>query len=96
VFTRRHGVNLPRAVWLKVPCSSRLWKVDVTRDDKGELFFENGWRDFTTHYSIDFGYWVQFQYDREALVFNVNVFDRECVEIIYPAGKSILIFQTSI
>ncbi|KAK9747627.1 hypothetical protein RND81_02G004200 [Saponaria officinalis] len=71
-------------VVLVVP-TGETWKVTITKEDD-KLWFREGWRNFVDNYSIDYGYFMLFEYEGN-LRFNVHVFDLTTCEISYQCEK---------
>ncbi|CAL0318551.1 unnamed protein product [Lupinus luteus] len=80
-FTRKYGVGLSNPVLLKPPDGTE-WKVYWTKH-VGDIWFQKGWKEFATYYSIDYGYLLLFKYE-ETSHFNVHIFDMSSLEINYP------------
>ncbi|MBA0551690.1 hypothetical protein Golob_022564, partial [Gossypium lobatum] len=66
---------------LRVP-SGAAWKVELTKCG-GKIWFENGWLEFSNHYSLELGHLLVFRYDGDSN-FHVIIFDRTASEIQYP------------
>ncbi|MBA0760874.1 hypothetical protein Gotri_023593, partial [Gossypium trilobum] len=66
---------------LRVP-SGAAWKVELTKCG-GKIWFENGWLEFSNHYSLELGHLLVFRYDGNSN-FHVIIFDRTASEIQYP------------
>ncbi|KAL8046921.1 hypothetical protein ABFS82_08G210600 [Erythranthe guttata] len=84
-FVKRYGNTLLRncsVISLKVPTDS-LWRVELTRAD-GEIWLQNGWKEFVEFYSIKFGHLLVFEY-QGSFQFRVLVFDMTASEIEYPS-----------
>ncbi|KAE8715707.1 hypothetical protein F3Y22_tig00110160pilonHSYRG00178 [Hibiscus syriacus] len=47
----------PYPALLRVP-SGEVWRVELTKSD-GKIWLENGWHQFSNHYTLDFGPWIQ-------------------------------------
>ncbi|GMI68098.1 REPRODUCTIVE MERISTEM 39, REDUCED VERNALIZATION RESPONSE 1 [Hibiscus trionum] len=80
-FVKNHGKYISSPALLRVP-SGEVWKVELTKYD-GKLWLENGWLQFSNHYSLDFGHLVVFRYDGNSN-FHVVIFDTSASEIHYP------------
>ncbi|MBA0643335.1 hypothetical protein Goklo_027642, partial [Gossypium klotzschianum] len=61
---------------------SEVWKVELTKCD-GKIWCENGWLEFSNHYSLYIGHLLVFRYDGNSN-FHVIIFDRTATEIQYP------------
>lgn len=74
---------MPNPVLLKPPDGSQ-WRIHWTKTDDGEVWFEEGWREFATYYSLTQGHLVLFKYVKGASRLEVKIFDKSCLEIEYP------------
>ncbi|GAV89077.1 B3 domain-containing protein, partial [Cephalotus follicularis] len=79
-FVKKHGKDLPNSVLLKVP-SGAEWKVELKRCD-GEVWLQNGWKEFAKYYFVGFGHLLVFRYEQNSY-FSVVIFDPSCSEIRY-------------
>ncbi|XP_039069832.1 B3 domain-containing protein Os11g0197600-like [Hibiscus syriacus] len=57
---------------LRVP-SGEVWRVELTKSD-GKIWLENGWHQFSNHYTLDFGYLLVFRYDGNSNFHNNDEF----------------------
>ncbi|KAE9605233.1 putative transcription factor B3-Domain family [Lupinus albus] len=80
-FTRKYGVGLSNPVLLKPPDGTE-WKVYWTKH-VADIWFQKGWKEFATYYSLDYGHLLLFKYE-ETSHFNVHIFDMSTLEINYP------------
>lgn len=80
-FIRKHGLNLPDEVTLKVPSGS-IRHIKLVQFD-GNTWLDKGWAEFRDFYSIQFGHVLVFEYDGESH-FDVSILDMTTVEIEYP------------
>ncbi|CAN6541756.1 unnamed protein product [Malus baccata var. baccata] len=80
-FVMKYGEGISNPVCLKLPSGSE-WIVELRRWD-GEVWFDNGWPEFSKFYSLDCGHWLVFRYEGNSK-FNVCIFDKSCTEIEYP------------
>ncbi|MBA0734961.1 hypothetical protein Gogos_018848, partial [Gossypium gossypioides] len=80
-FVKNHGNSMSSPAMLSVP-SGEVWKLELTKCN-GKIWFENGWLEFSNHYSLDFGHLLVFRYDGNSN-FHVVIFDRTATEILYP------------
>ncbi|XP_068311970.1 B3 domain-containing transcription factor VRN1-like [Pyrus communis] len=80
-FVMKYGEGISNPVCLKLPSGSE-WIVELRRWD-GEVWFDNGWPEFSKFYSLDCGHWLVFRYEGN-YKFNVCIFDKSCTEIEYP------------
>ncbi|TYG75323.1 hypothetical protein ES288_D03G020900v1 [Gossypium darwinii] len=60
-FVKNQGNSMSSPAMLSVP-SGEVWKVELTKCN-GKIWFENGWLEFSNHYSLDFGHLLVFRYD---------------------------------
>ncbi|XP_065871970.1 B3 domain-containing transcription factor VRN1-like [Euphorbia lathyris] len=82
-FVKSFGDYLSNPVILKVP-SGKKWRVDTVKCD-GEIYLQNGWREFAEYYSISQGSFLVFEYEKsDNSEFNVTIFDTSSTEIDYP------------
>lgn len=81
-FTRKHGDGMSNPVFLRSPDGIE-WKIYWARRD-GEIWFQNGWKELVTYYSLDHGHLLFFEYE-ETSHFDVHVFDNSALEIDYPS-----------
>ncbi|TYH78883.1 hypothetical protein ES332_D03G020400v1 [Gossypium tomentosum] len=81
LFVKNQGNSMSSPAMLSVP-SGEVWKVELTKCN-GKIWFENGWLEFSNHYSLDFGHLLVFRYDGNSN-FHVVIFDRTATEILYP------------
>ncbi|KAK2440853.1 B3 domain-containing transcription factor VRN1 [Trifolium repens] len=80
-FTKSHGVGLSNPVLIKSPDGIK-WKVYWEKIN-GEIWFENGWEDFTQNYSLQQGCLVVFEYKEGTSKFHVLILGQNAVEIDY-------------
>ncbi|CAJ1932451.1 unnamed protein product [Sphenostylis stenocarpa] len=81
-FTTKCGDGMSNPVFLKPPDSAE-WKIHWIRHD-GEIWFEKGWKEFATYYSLGHGHLLLFEYERTSHL-DVHIFDNSAVEIDYPS-----------
>ncbi|RDX75558.1 B3 domain-containing transcription factor VRN1, partial [Mucuna pruriens] len=81
-FSRQYGDGMSNPVFLKLPDGAE-WKIYWTKHD-GEIWFQRGWKDFATHYSLDHGHLLFFEYEGTSH-FVVHIFDNSSVEVDYPS-----------
>ncbi|TKY69301.1 B3 domain-containing transcription factor VRN1 [Spatholobus suberectus] len=81
-FTRKHGDGMSNPVFLKPPDGTE-WKIYWTKHD-GEIWFQKGWKEFATYYSLDHGHLLFFEYEGTPH-FDVHIFDNSALEIDYPS-----------
>ncbi|KAI4357355.1 hypothetical protein L6164_001309 [Bauhinia variegata] len=80
-FGRKYETTLSSSVLIKLPNGGK-WEMNWTMHD-GQIWFENGWKEFVKFYSISVGYFLVFKYDGNSH-FQVLIFDTSCLEIAYP------------
>lgn len=80
-FVTKYGDNMSNPVFFKVP-SGLEWKIELRKWD-GEVWFENGWQEFSSFYSLDYGHLLVFGYEGNSK-FRVRILERSCTEIDYP------------
>ncbi|KAJ7961895.1 B3 domain-containing protein [Quillaja saponaria] len=79
-FVMKYGADLSNLVFLKLP-NGEEWKVNLTKQD-GEVWFQNGWKEFAEHYSLAHGHLLVFRYEKTSY-FHVHIFDVSAIEIDY-------------
>ncbi|KAL2347662.1 hypothetical protein Fmac_001662 [Flemingia macrophylla] len=79
-FTRKYGHGMSNPVFFKPP-DGTVWKIYWTKYDD-EIWFENGWKEFATYYSLDHGHLLFFEYEKTSH-FDVHIFDNSALEIDY-------------
>ncbi|KAK8482108.1 hypothetical protein V6N13_111522 [Hibiscus sabdariffa] len=80
-FVKNHGKYISSPALLRVP-SGEVWKVELTKSD-GKTWLDNGWLQFSNHFSLGFGDLLVFRYDGNSN-FHVVIFDTSASEIQYP------------
>ncbi|KAG4153859.1 hypothetical protein ERO13_D03G019775v2 [Gossypium hirsutum] len=60
-FVKNHGNGMSSPAMFSVP-SGEVWKVELTKCD-GKIWCENGWLEFSNHYSLYIGHLLVFRYD---------------------------------
>lgn len=83
-FTGRYGSGLSNPVFLKPP-DGKEWKMHQTKHDN-EIWFQEGWKEFASFYSLDEGHLVLFKYEGTCQ-FDVHIFDKSALEIDYPSSS---------
>ncbi|KAK7308480.1 hypothetical protein VNO77_42087 [Canavalia gladiata] len=81
-FTREYSGNMSNPVFLKTPNGTE-WKVHWTKYE-ADIWFEKGWREFATYYTLKHGYLMVFEY-QETCHMEVHIFDTSGLEIKYPS-----------
>ncbi|KAJ1440372.1 DNA-binding barrel domain superfamily [Sesbania bispinosa] len=80
-FTRKYGGDMSNPMFLKPPDGTE-WEIYLTKND-GDIWFQKGWKEFATYYSLDYGHMVLFEY-KGTSHFEVHIFDKTTLEIQYP------------
>ncbi|KAJ1394935.1 DNA-binding barrel domain superfamily [Sesbania bispinosa] len=80
-FTKKYGGDMSNPMNLKPPDGTE-WKMYWTKHDS-DIWFQNGWKEFATNYSLDHGHMVLFEY-KDSSHFEVHIFDKSTLEIQYP------------
>ncbi|KAJ1440359.1 DNA-binding barrel domain superfamily [Sesbania bispinosa] len=80
-FTRKYGGDMSNPIFLKPPDGTG-WRIYWTKYD-GDIWFQKGWKEFATYYSLDYGHMVLFEY-KDTCHFEVHIFDKSTLEIQYP------------
>ncbi|KAL9272559.1 B3 domain-containing transcription factor VRN1-like protein [Drosera capensis] len=80
-FMNMHGKDLSNVVCLHVPNGGE-WRVELSKRNGG-AWFEEGWKEFVSFYSIVLGHFILFRYDGNSR-FHVVIFDMSACEIEYP------------
>ncbi|TKY46554.1 B3 domain-containing transcription factor VRN1 [Spatholobus suberectus] len=81
-FTRKYGDGMSIPVFLKTPDDTG-WKMYWTKHDD-EIWFQKGWKEFATYYSLDHGHLLFFEY-QGTFHFDVHIFNNGALEIDYPS-----------
>jgi len=81
-FTVKHGDRMSNPVFLRSPDGTE-WRIYWTWND-GEIWFQKGWKEFATYYSLDHGHLVFFEC-KGTSHFDVHIFDNSALEIDYPS-----------
>ena len=79
-FTAKCGDGMSNPVFLNLPDCTE-WKIQWTKHD-GEIWFQEGWKEFATRYSLDHGHMLFFEYVGISR-FDVHICDKSAVEIDY-------------
>ncbi|KAF5745716.1 B3 domain-containing transcription factor VRN1-like [Tripterygium wilfordii] len=80
-FTQKFGVELSEFAILTV-ADGAVWQVGLTKSSS-RICFDEGWDEFTVHYSLSHGHFIVFAYEGDS-AFNVHIFDKSACEIVYP------------
>ncbi|CAJ2672736.1 unnamed protein product [Trifolium pratense] len=70
-------------IFLKTP-DGKKWEIYTTKINDGDFWFQEGWKEFATHYSLDHGQMVLFEYEENSQYFRVHIFGKSGLEIEYP------------
>ena len=81
MFINKYGVELGSMAFLTIPNGTK-WTVKLTKCD-GEVWFQNGWREFANCHALTVGSLIVFRYEGN-LGFSVLIFDAIATEIEYP------------
>ncbi|XP_045807949.1 B3 domain-containing transcription factor VRN1-like [Trifolium pratense] len=81
-FTKIHSGNISNPMFLNTP-DDKKWEIHLTKEDDN-IWIQKGFKEFATHYSLDYGHMVMFQYEKNSH-FNVHIFDKTTLEIEYHA-----------
>ncbi|XP_065871967.1 B3 domain-containing transcription factor VRN1-like [Euphorbia lathyris] len=81
-FAHIYGDDLSSAVMLTVPGGVK-WRVEIVKTE-GEIWLQNGWREFAAYYSVVEDYFLLFEYVRSNHEFSVIIFNKSGIEIDYP------------
>ncbi|XP_057445202.1 B3 domain-containing transcription factor VRN1-like isoform X1 [Lotus japonicus] len=84
-FTKRYGGDMSNPMFLKPPDGTE-WQICHSKTD-GDVWFQNGWKDFAKYYSLDHGHMVLFEY-KDSSHFGVHIFDKSTLEIRYPSHEN--------
>ncbi|XP_058728313.1 B3 domain-containing transcription factor VRN1-like [Vicia villosa] len=85
-FTQKYIGNLSNIMFLKTP-DNKKWEIHLTKKES-DIWIHKGWKEFATHYSLDHGHMLIFQYEKTSH-FEVHIFDKSTLEIEYPVyGKN--------
>ncbi|XP_038722810.1 B3 domain-containing protein At3g18960-like [Tripterygium wilfordii] len=85
-FVREYGSSLPNLVFLRAP-NGMVSKVELARSD-GNVWFENGWREFAQYYSLERGHLLVFEHKGHGQ-FRVLIFNKSAIEINYHCHGTI-------
>ncbi|KAL5078468.1 hypothetical protein RYX36_017452 [Vicia faba] len=81
-FISRFGNELNTLVTLTLPDGCQ-WDIQLNKCDNNAVFLCNKWEEFSQHYSLRYGYYLDFNYQGNSN-FNVVIYDTTCLEISYP------------
>ena len=85
-FTKKYGASLSNPVFLKVP-DGLEWEICWTKHGAGDVWLENGWKEFVAYYSIAHGHFLVFKYQQTCKL-EVLIFDVSGIEIDYPSHNT--------
>ncbi|XP_058765288.1 B3 domain-containing transcription factor VRN1-like [Vicia villosa] len=80
-FTKKYSNDMVNPIFLKTP-DEKKWEIHTVKAD-GDFWFQKGWKDFATYYSLAHGNMIVFQYEKTSH-FMVHIFDKRTLEIEYP------------
>ncbi|XP_045820321.1 B3 domain-containing transcription factor VRN1-like isoform X2 [Trifolium pratense] len=80
-FVKKYGKELSNPVTLMLPNGDK-WKINWIKRDDHDVWFQNGWEKFAQHYSMSFGHFLVFKFEKESQ-FQVMIFDKSALEIDY-------------
>ncbi|XP_061345457.1 B3 domain-containing transcription factor VRN1-like [Gastrolobium bilobum] len=80
-FTGKYRGDMPNPMFLRPPDGTE-WEVFWTKN-AGDIWFQKGWKEFSTYYSLDHGHMVLFEY-KHISHFDVRICDKSTLEIDYP------------
>ena len=80
-FINKYGVELGSMAFLTIPNGTK-WTMKLTKCD-GEVWFQNGWREFANCHALTVGSLLVFRYKGNS-GFSVLIFDSTATEIKYP------------
>ncbi|XP_058769044.1 B3 domain-containing transcription factor VRN1-like [Vicia villosa] len=80
-FTKKCISDMPNPIFLKTP-DDKKWEIHTAKVDE-DFWFEKGWKEFVTYYSLEYGNMIMFHYEENSH-FMVNIFDKSTLEIEYP------------
>ncbi|KAK7310207.1 hypothetical protein RJT34_07564 [Clitoria ternatea] len=83
-FTRRNWDGMLNPVSLRLPNGTE-WNVYWVVID-GDVWFRNGWQEFSKYSCLDVSYFLMFRYDGNSR-FNVIICDKSGLEINYPSNR---------
>ncbi|CAK8564687.1 unnamed protein product [Lathyrus sativus] len=81
-FISWFGNELNTLVTLTLP-DGRQWDIQLSKCHTNGVFLCNKWQDFSQHYSLHYGYYLDFNYQGNSN-FTVVIYDTTCLEISYP------------
>lgn len=85
-FISRFGNQLNTLVTLTVPDGCQ-WNIQLNKCHNNGVFLCNKWEEFSQHYSLHYGYYLDFNYQGNSN-FNVIIYDTTSTEISYPITTS--------
>lgn len=85
-FISTFGNQLQNVVTLTVP-DGRQWNIQLNKCHNNGVFLTNKWKQFSQHYSLRYGYYLDFNYQGNSN-FNVVIYDTTSLEISYPLTAS--------
>ncbi|CAI8605325.1 unnamed protein product [Vicia faba] len=79
-FTTKHANDMLNPIFLMTP-DDKKWEIHITKVDE-DFWFQKGWKEFATYYSLDHGNMILFQFEEKSH-FVVHVFGKSTLEIQY-------------
>ncbi|KAI9117230.1 hypothetical protein K1719_011396 [Acacia pycnantha] len=89
-FMKKYGDVFSETVFLKLP-NGEEWKVNLGRRNNGDVWLQNGWREFAEHHSLFKGRLLVFEYD-DSTSHRLNVIIMDLTtseEIDYPSNHNV-------
>jgi hypothetical protein len=83
-FVKKYGKELSNPVTLILPNGDK-WKINWIKRDH-DMWFKNGWEKFAQHYSMSFGHFLVFRFEKVSQ-FQVMIFDKSALEINYLSKR---------
>ncbi|XP_058765606.1 B3 domain-containing transcription factor VRN1-like [Vicia villosa] len=84
-FIMKHKNDISNPMFLKTP-DDKKWEMHVAKVDNG-FWFQKGWKEFATYYSLDHGHMIFFEYEGNSH-FVVHIFGLSTLEIEYPLKEN--------
>ncbi|XVF01176.1 hypothetical protein REPUB_Repub04eG0065900 [Reevesia pubescens] len=82
-FAEKFWHELSSVATFIVP-NGRNWEIRLTKAANGVIWVDQGWHEFVEYYSIRFGHFLVFRYERNSS-FKVLIFDKTACEVEYPS-----------
>ncbi|XP_058765605.1 B3 domain-containing transcription factor VRN1-like [Vicia villosa] len=84
-FIMKHNNDISNRMFLKTP-DEKKWEMHIAKVDKC-FWFQKGWKEFATYYSLDHGHVIFFEYEGNSH-FVVHIFGPSTLEIEYPFNEN--------